>query len=71
MLRCMSDQPIPEKEENTPEPEGYDAWFREQVGIAQREAAEPNAVWHTMEDVKRHMEDLRAERDSRLLKKAS
>ena len=71
MLECMSDQTIPEPEENAPEPEGYDAWFREQVGIALREARDPNAVWHTMEEVNQHMEELRAERDSRLLKKAS
>lgn len=67
----MSDQPIPEHDENAPEPEGYDAWFRREVEIGLAEANDPNTVWYTMEELDRHMEELRAERDGRLFKKAS
>jgi hypothetical protein len=38
-----------------PEPEGYDAWFREQVEEGLREAADPNTRWVTQEEVRANM----------------
>ncbi len=42
--------------EAKPAPEGYDAWFREQVEVGLREAADPKTVWTVQEDVERETE---------------
>jgi hypothetical protein len=58
-------------EPGQPEPEGYDAWFREQVELAVRESEAPDAVFHTMEEVDEEIAQMRTKRLAVPFEKAS
>ena len=57
--------------ESQSEPQGYDAWFRDQTESALKEADDPHAVTYTSDEVDREMAERRAQRDAGLLRRAS
>ncbi len=67
----MSDESDVPEEQPAPEPEGYDAWFREQVDLALREADDPRARWYTLEESTEAMRLLKAAHHADQLRKAS
>ncbi len=67
----MSDEVGGYPEHAAPEPEGYDAWFREQVEAALREADDSNAQWYTLEESDERMRLLKAAHRAEKLQKAS
>ncbi len=67
---AMSDEQI-SPPTDSPEPEGYDAWVREQVEIAIRESEAPGAVFYTLEESNERMRRLRESLSKTPLEKAS